>query len=359
MTSFSDFSLDHRIVPGHAPDGSPILSLLAKASYVLVPGEILRMEASVPAPLTENDTDVEMDLVAWKSLADMVVVGRAHAPRGKRAKFFDVGVMVDGRMMQTRIFGRRTVDLSSGSLRFTEPEPFESMALGCDLAYGGTDAVSDPDSAHVYPPNPLGKGYRMRLNPEGLHGLELPNLEDPNQVLTPDTLIVGASDRWRRQPKPRFFGCVPRASFPRCDLAGLPPDAAMDAQLAYQKSIAASGSVGDGGRDPVAPPKRMDPRFYNSAHELLQFPYLEGTESVRLSYMDPDHPLIDFELPGVRPEGWLDVGEGPQNMEMILQSVEIRPDDKLVHLIWRGACAWSGSAEGTDFTRFEFGLVQG
>jgi hypothetical protein len=103
----------------------------------------------------------------------------------------------------------------------------------------------------------------------------------------------------------------------------------------------------------------MDPRFYNCAPELLQFPRLEGTETIRLSYMDPDLPLIEFQLPGVRPEGWLDVGEGPANMEMFLQNIEIRPEQRCVHLVWRGACAWQGAGSGVEFTRFEHGLIQG
>jgi hypothetical protein len=357
--NFSDFTLDTRIVPGHAPDGAPIFSLLAKASYVLEPGAILSQESPLPASLTENDTDVESDLVAWKPMADVVLVGKAHAPRGKRAKFFDAGIAVDGRIMQVRVFGNRKVDLSSGNLRFTDPDAFESMPLSREFAYGGVDSTSDPESAHVFPPNPEGKGYRVFLHPESLHGLELPNLEDPGHLLTPESFIAGASDRWTRMPRPRFFGCMARSAMPRCDLAGLPPDAAMDARIAYQKSVAAAKTVGAGGQDPPPPPKIMDPRFYNCAPELLQFPRLEGTETIRLSYMDPDLPLIEFQLPGVRPEGWLDVGEGPANMEMFLQNIEIRPEQRCVHLVWRGACAWQGAGSGVEFTRFEHGLIQG
>jgi hypothetical protein len=349
---------DTRIVPGHAPDGAPILSLLAKASFVLVPGSTLSRLAAIPTKLTENDTDAESDLVAWKPLADLVLVGRAHAPRGKRAHFMDVGVAVDGRIGQVRVFGKRTVDLSTGSIRFTDSELFESMPLGSDLAYGGADALSDPESVHIYPRNPFGKGYRVFARPETLHGLELPCLEDPQQLLTPDTLIVGAPDRWIRQPKPRHFGCVSRASHPRFELAGLPPDAALDARIAHQKALAASPTVGAGETLPP-PPKRMDPRFHNCAPEFLQFPHLEGTETVKLSYMDPDFPLIEFELPGVRPESWLDVGEGPQSMQMVLQTLEIRPDEKLVHMVWRGSCAWAGPGSGMEFTRFEHGLILG
>jgi len=356
MSRLSDFSIDSRIVPGHGPDGSPIFSLLAKASFCLVPGERLEYEFDDPVALTENDADVEMDMVAWKPMVDVIVVGKAHAPRGKRAKFFDAGVMVGGRMVQVRVFGKRTIDLSGGSIRFTDPEAFESMPLGHEYAYGGIDVISDPGTAHAYPPNPFGKGYRMFAGPEGLHGMELPNLEDPGQILTPESFVVGSPDRWNRQPYPRYLDCAPRASHPRCERAGLSPGDAMDAKLAYQKSLAASPSVGAGGKEPPPPPKRMDARFHNCAHESMQVPYLDGTESVKLAYMDPDHPILEFGLPGVRPEGWLDVGEGPINMAMVLQTVEIRPENRLVNLVWRGSCAWSGGPDA-GITTFEHGLM--
>ncbi|MCB9496903.1 MAG: DUF2169 domain-containing protein [Fibrobacteria bacterium] len=357
MINFADFALDRRIVPGTAPDGTPILSLLAKASFILEPGEILSKEPPVPAALTENDTDVESDLVAWKPLVDVVVVGRAHAPRGKRARFFDAGIVVAGRETSLRVFGERSVDLSRGSVRFTDPTPFDAMPLDRKLAYGGIDAVSDPESVHVYPANPDGMGYRMLLHPQSMHGFRLPCLENPSHLLQPDTLVVDSPDRWTRMPPPRHLGCTSRSSFPRIDLAGLPPDAAMDAKIASQLSLAASPTVGAGGDPPPPPPRRMDPRFFNSAPESLQFPHLAGTETIVLKYMDPDHPQMEFALPGVQPEGWLDVGEGPANMPMVLQNVEIRPDDRLVHLVWRGSCAWAGPDSAPAFTRFEHGLV--
>lgn len=337
------------IVPGNAPDGTPILSLVVKATFDIVPGQELVPTRGGPLPLYEIDGDAESDLVAYKPLTDVLLLGPCHAPRGKMAMHMDVGIAIADRVVGVRVFGDRKVDISRGTLRFSDPTPFASMPTGYDRAYGGVDLLSDPARPFQFPSNPGGVGYRVLPNQDSLHGLALPNLENLADLLTPERFVAGSPDKWISQPSPAYFGCVPRASFPRASLAGLPPEHALDASLARKKQVSQ-------GQDLTHAPdvRRMDPAFHNCAPQALRFPYLAGNEKIQLKHFDPDFPLLEFDLPGLSPEGWLDVGEGPSNFEMVLHTVEIRPSERKVALVWRGSCSWNPS--NPEYARFEHGV---
>ena len=50
---------------------------------------------------------------------------------------------------------------------------------------------------------PLGRSQRA------IDKLTLPNLEDPNDLLTPERLVVGRCLDWEKQPVPQNFGWFP------------------------------------------------------------------------------------------------------------------------------------------------------
>ena len=130
-----------RLVPGHAPDGGHILSVLAKKTYSILPGEIAVEDLDAPNDWVEVDqywgannptldaTKLESELVAWKPCTDVVVIGEACAPTGKRARFFDAGIKIGNFQKSVRVFGDRKIQLKTFGFDFTEPEPFERMPL--------------------------------------------------------------------------------------------------------------------------------------------------------------------------------------------------------------------------------------
>lgn len=299
--------------------GEPLLSVLGKRTYRFSPDGAIDVEWDNPVQLFETQVffgkgDVfrdpvkqDADLVAWKPLVDFVVHGKAHAPKGKQARYFDAGVVVAGQPKMVRIFGNRKIDLSSGGIRFTEPELFEEMPLHWGLAYGGVDDASNPAIELVYPRNPVGKGFFVAPPPEKLHGRPLPNLENPNQLLHPDALLVKRFDRWKLAPVPMALGWTSRS---------------------FQDRVQASVP---------AHPGRIPQPSPNAAPAFLRLPRLAGTESVVLGYMDAEFPRLEFSLPGDVPNAFLDAGKGAAEMPVALQTIEVYPSSRMVTLLWRAA----------------------
>lgn len=361
-----------RLVPGLAPDGGHILTVLAKKTYTIAHQRLAVEDLGNPFPLFESDifwgkgnpaadpVQVESDLVAWKPCVDVILVGSAHAPRGKRARFFDLGMQIGPAQRMLRVFGNRRIHLKTFGFDFTEPEPFETMPLHYGLAYGGTDAASDPGNTYVYPRNPVGKGFIVKKDLKALHDLALPNLEDIRQLLTPDTLLLGKYQNWESMPVPQSFGPMGRNFHPRLELSGLPMDERTAQEWERQKVIAAMPEVGAGpDSQPSSPPPALNPLFFNGAPEGQRFPFLKGDEAVRLSYMDPDFPLFEFQLPGETPALFLDAdNEGPDELHPVLQTVIIHKETNQVTLTWRGSAYYGGPAEMAEWSALKFGILE-
>ena len=84
------------------------------------------------------------------------------------------------------------------------------------------------------PRNPLGRGFAVARRADVLDGLELPNIEDPADLLTPERLCAGEYANWPNQPKPAGLGWAPKTSLPRAALAGvLPADRPLEQELRH------------------------------------------------------------------------------------------------------------------------------
>lgn len=345
-----------RLVPGHAPDGSPILSILGKRTYRFGPDQIAILDEDDPIDFFERDAHHgdpeqmegplrhETDLVAWKANTDVLVHGSAHAPRGKSARFFDAGIQVGDRKVAVRVFGPRRVDCRSGRIAFSDPEPVSTMPLRWDLAYGGTDPLSDPVQPIAYLRNPLGKGFVVSASRESLHGMALPNLEDPTDLLTPDRLLAGSAAKWREMPRPLCFSPVARHWHPRVERGGLPPSDALDQDAARQRLLRDHPGPKAAGSARIPPPTSINsPQFHNCAVDALQFGSLAGSESLLLAYLDADFPAFSFQLPGDRPLALLDLGEGTRAAKTVLHTVEIHKETHQLTMVWRGSFRYAGA----------------
>ena len=307
--------------PGTGPDGTQLVSVLGKRTYRFAPDGKVEIDLDHPIPIFRGQTFLggkdpdkdpvlqDDDLVAWKPLVDVVVHGSAHAPRGKRGYFFDVGVMVGDKARLVRVFGNRRIDLSSGKLRFTEPEPFDDMPLHWGLAYGGADVLTDPSSRLVHPRNPVGKGFLVAPPLEALHGFALPNLENPNTVLTPQTLLLKKFDRWKTAQVPMALGWTSRHFHDR-----------------------AAGDPRAKGTHPF-----LQAPSPNAAPAFLRLGRLAGNETITLGYMDPDHPRLSFALPNDIPRAYLDMGKREIRLPTFLQTVEFYPSSRQFTLLWRAS----------------------
>lgn len=359
-----------QFMPGNAPDGAPILSVLGKKTFKFQNGKAAVEDADDPIPFLEADeywgqgnpqvdpVKLESDLVAYKPMTDVVFLALAHAPKGRPVPMLDVGVQVGTARKIFRVFGDRKVVVTGTGIAFTPPAPFEFMPLDYSLAYGGKDEKSEDGIPYVYPKNPVGKGFVVRNEPKALQDLVLPNLEDPSKLLTPQNLALGKYDRWKIYPDPMGLGYTSKNFWPRYTMAGLPPDHQAAAELERQRALRKMPTVGSGGSGSQPPPPTpiLNPRFFNGASPGLSFPYLKGDETLKLANLDKDHPQFAFTLPGVRPRAWLDVGQGKAEMKMVLHTVTVYKPTNQVTLVWRGSCYYGGLEEMKTFTALEYGV---
>jgi hypothetical protein len=343
------------LIPGHAPDGTPILSVLGKETFEIAPGEAPWF-AEEEISFRESDEDLETDLVAFKPMTDLLLTGSVFAPRGKKAFHMDAGIAVGRCLCAVRVFGDRRAAVLGNSVRFSEAESFESMPVSLSRCYGGVDTLVRPGEPFAYPPNPHGTGFLVAGTQE-VTEIVLPNFEDPSRLLAPDTFLLREFARWPQAPLPASLAPLPRDTHPRRTFAGVSPDQAADQEVERRKRIQSMPEVGAGnGTFPPAPPAILNPEYHQAAPPGLRFPLLSGSETINLQYFHPDHPRWDIALPGGSPVAWIDTGHGPESVRMVVQTVELRLDLGKLALTWRGSLYYGGPAAMANFTRLEYGI---
>lgn len=285
---------------------------LVKFTYSVDSGRCRRAKA-LPLFHDIRDPDTRPALMPgcefWptKQEVDVAVRGSAHAYGGRPVTSGRIRLTVGERMKSIAVFGDRPVTWRNGQIRFGSPQPYASIPVTWDRAYGGYDprvplgkrdltvadmALLEYDHPGLYPRNPFGRGYVVMDAPAD--GIILPNLEDPENLLTPKNLIVGDPARWYLQPLPvcfeytspimfhrlcwfgaeAWFHPPPGAKLPEVQLGVLPLDFdALRGHITDAPIVQQDGAIG------------------------LVFPELAGGTPVTVDGMNPEHPRISFSLP--------------------------------------------------------------
>lgn len=338
------------VLPGQSPDGQYILSVLLKRSYRFAHQQrcvraerdrkIISGDQHFDGPMNSS-VRFESDFVPYKLSTDVVLNGTAYAPGGHPVQELTVTLMVNECRKDLYIVGDRTAQYCAGAdPLFSDPQPFTTMDIVYERAYGGVDIYSDRKMHCIYARNHLGRGFAIQNSKEVVDNLQLPNIEDIEDRLTPERLCVGHFMYWEKQPMPQGFGWFAKHWRPRCLLAGvMPADKKYEVELrqaystlipASQREIYAQTELPD-----------MDFRFFNGASPGLSFPYLNGSEVIRTLHLTPEGPLY-FQLPCEKPAIGLDIGQGVQELPAYLQTVMIRMEEREVDLVWRGALPYPG-----------------
>jgi hypothetical protein len=297
-------------------DGRPALTIVAKLSFEIGGGGVLRPLATQPpvsmggeAYFPESEISsyrLEPEFAPIKLATDVAVIADAHA-LGRPAPVVDVGVSVGPLVKAARVFGdRRWLPHGLRELRLSPPRPFSVMPLCYERAFGGTS--SQPDGTMVQEPrNPVGRGLAGSL--AQLAETLAPNIEDPAQPI---------SSVWDR-PAPVGFGFVSPDWQPRAGLAGT-----------YGAQWAST-------RKPLVPADfRLE--FYNAASAGLVAPgYLRGDERVAALNLSPEGRL-GFALPGVPPPRVRVSVKGEQDAAPVLAFDTLILDfsARRLSLMWRG-----------------------
>lgn len=352
---------EFQVVPGRGEAGEHVFSVLVKRSYrVTGDGKAERLEADHGFRLVDEYYDggdpetstvqYESEVTPFKTGTDVVVIGKAHAPRGMPTQQMLVGVQVGAALKTLVVTGDRYCwHREAAPPLFTEPEPFVEMEIRYERAYGGQDPRSVPEIPFVYPRNGMGKGVALRNVKEAIHGLPVPNIEDMNDLLTPERVLINEPERWHLQPLPQGLGWRQRTWFPRSALLGSYPPY-LDAG-----TVTAEERLGLLPADYVALAKQSRlpaalARFGNGASLGMTFTGLRGDEPIALGGLTRDG-LLRFTLPGETPRIRLDIGLGEQEPPVALHTVSIRPEDRELDLVWRGAVPYEGPAWLPRMTR--------
>jgi hypothetical protein len=341
----------HIVLPGQMPDGSPILSVLVKRSYRIVaggPAERLERAASlIPGDRHFGDpmnstVAFESDHLPFKLATDVVIHATAYPPCGAPAHEIVASVVVGTARKDIVVIGDRTAHhRDRGDPVFSDPLPFTEMPVRYEHAYGGVDVRSDPSMACAYARNHLGRGFVVRNDVQSVDNLALPNIESPNDRLTPERLCCEHVMHWERQPVADGLGWMAKYWQPRAALAGvMPGDRALERML---RSGFAS----------VLPPDQraeyqkaalpvMNFAFFNGASSGLVRPYLKRCERIACRNLHSTGDIV-----GALPDEWpsisLDLGTGnPGTLEGVLQTVSVRLDEMQLDLVWRAAFPYPG-----------------
>jgi hypothetical protein len=350
------------VLPGTAENGRHIFAVLVKRTYAIAPGQrAVRAETKplVPVDVYYDHGDAETstvlfetDLTTYKLATDLVFIAKAYAPGAQPVQQMDVGIRVAGRTKILRITGDRYCLYQPGRLpQFTEPAPFTEMEIRYDRAYGGEDVMSDPNLPFFYPRNHRGKGVAIRNIPEVVHGLALPNIEDPADMITPERVIIGAYDQWNPQPLPAGFGWFQRTWYPRASFVGAIPGL-MDPDTVMREELLGLVPKGQIALARQFKLPSFDLRFNNGGSLGQILPYLRGDEEISTHGLTQEG-RFDFLLPDDAPTISLDTGQGENKLEAVLHTVSVRMDDREVDLVWRGALEYPGPDWIPKMTKLE------
>jgi hypothetical protein len=341
----------HVVLPGQDPEGAPILSVLLKRSYRIVAGgaaeQLESARSLIPGDQHFGDpmnstVASESDHVPYKLATDVVVHASAHASGGSPVTELMASVVVGSARKDLYVTGDRMVHYRSvGPPVFTEPNPFTHMPLRYELAYGGVDVRSDPTLAFAYARNHLGRGFVVRDTADAVEGMLLPNIEAPDDRLTPERLCCGHVMHWERQPLPDGFGWYSKYWQPRAGLAGvMAGDRALETYLRREFArVIPPHQRADYAKTAI---RAMDFAFFNGASRSLVRPYLEPGERIAFRNLHPSGDIVGA-LPARWPVLSLDIGQGAAEATRgVLQTLLIRLDALEMDLVWRAAFAYPG-----------------
>jgi hypothetical protein len=260
------------------------------------------------------------DFAPYKQRTDLTLAGRAQVPGGRRANALVVTLGLGAWRKSLDIIGDQswTRGLEVG---VSTPEPFETMQLRLENAFGGIGSAY----------NPWGKGFGRLA-------------EEPGATL-PACNVHPAGERharWDAQITPAGLGPLPETTLPRAALRGT-----YDEAWSYKRS--------------PLPPEDFRWEFYNAAPPDQQFfPYLQGDETLHFENLHPDHPVFTTTLPGFRLRLLLrrnGQARAPQIEEIktVLDSVHVDTDAMTIDLGWR-AVTKTSHPEAEDISHYYVGM---
>jgi hypothetical protein len=294
------------------------------------------------------------DYWPWKEATDFAVIGSAFAPDASPVRTMIVSAQIGAKVKRIQVFGKRLLEWAGGEVAWVPPpEPFTEMPLTYENAYGGIDWRVGPwkpgetpgypwgievDHPGLYPRNPFGKGYVVL--PGDVPGTELPNLEDPDDLLTQERIVTRDPKVWYKQPLPWCFDWLHLMSFPRFIYFQSGVDAWFPGPQDAALPEIRRGFCPPNYRDMMSarPTPHPHPRFYQEASHGFSLKDLRGNEFVVLKGMNLTEPTLRFDMPAPLRTLEIEIEGKREAVKPRLHSVVCRPAELKVTMLYAGEC---------------------
>jgi hypothetical protein len=283
-----------------ATDGTFVLTIACKATYLLRPGtsQLAHRSDDVQEANSYWDDDerrslnAASDLVPFKPKVDVLLTGHAYAPEGKPCQSLLARLVVGKLDKVVEIFGDRSV---SPQGRISPPSGFVKMPLRWERAAGG------PGTS-----NPVGIRTGVYSAPA------LPNLQPPGPLLT---TIRGPIE-------PIGFGPIAPIWPQRSERLG---------------QLVASWDHEGWFRRPL--PAGLDGQYFNCAPSDQQIDELAPDARIVLESLHREYPRLSTNLAGVIPRAALERAGRREEIAFRCDTLWIDTDRVMCSVIWRGWAA--------------------
>ena len=296
-------SLSLGVFPWGLVPSRDCLAVIVKATCDVAPGEPAKLRDEAE-PLTgdvleEDDAGRRVcvhpsDLAPFKTRADVVATGRAHAPGGEATTMeiaFSFGSDGAEFHRKIKVFGDRTWRRATAGLAPSAPEPFSSVRVAYERAFGGAGLAAHPG----------GVGIVDRFRDAG-RSPPLPNLEDPGALVRVPAM----------RPPPACFAPLPLACRQRA------PSGPRRSPWAFF-------------------PEALDWTAHQAAAPAQRLPFLRGDEPFAIAGMHRSHATLEGSLPGVAPRAFASRSEERfEEVALHLDTVVIDVSAMKLTLVWRG-----------------------
>jgi hypothetical protein len=249
----------------------------------------------------------ECDFALEKPLTDVIVVGKAVAPKGKRVTKLPVRLEVQGRNKDLMVHGERRWLTVLGTVVASNAVPFTEVPITFDRAWSGQDDSRGPDRVAVEARNLVGVGFHPHRSAAKIAGLPVPNIEPLGRPIS--------SPRERHDPV--GFGCIGRA---------------------WQPRVALSGTYDQRWRDERAPllPDDFDNRYFHCAPLDQQHPHFRGGEKIRCVHM-AEQEVVSYVIPTLSIPVRFRFVDGDVERTTVLDTVTLEPHLGRAMLVWRAS----------------------
>jgi len=303
---------------GVEPSGRELLVVVVKGTFAIPnQGESVRL-ADEQVPLVMADTYTgepgfsaplcEADFSPRKPHCDILLNGSAYAVGGRPTTRVTVGLRVGAVTKSFAVVGNRHWRYGVSGISASAPEPFTTMPISYDGAFGGVDnRHEDPMKHAAFGPNPVGRGYHAHLRREWVDGSPLPNTEELHRPIdTPNSTTY----------VPMSFGPVGRGWERRRQFAGTYDDVWREEHF------------------PFLPPD-FDERYFQAAPFDQQLRHPLGVEEIRLVNLSPEGD-ISFQLPVfAAPIHFFPRSGKREDGRLNLDTILLEPDKRRFTLTWR------------------------